>query len=375
MNVNNLNLKICLFVALVFMVFSAQTDAVMVPQVQTNSATDIQSNSAVLQGYISDLGDNYSSMVWFQYGTSSSYGYETIHTSKNSTGQFSQLTYGLSPNTTYHFRAVVQNYYTTSYGQDMTFYTSNNSGGVNSQIIVNAGQDQNVNSGQSVVLQGYAYDNYGNSSLSYSWSCNGGTLSSYSIAQPTFTAPYNQSQTSYICTLTVYSNNYNYYNSNSSSDSVTIYVNSGGGGSYYGNFYAETGSATNIFNNQVTLNGLFSGGSYPVNIYFQWGTGTGYGYSSNIQQFNYSGFVSQNIANLLANTTYHYRLVAQDKNGNTVYGQDKTFYTLTTGGGDYHYPAPYYPNYNNASYTAGVVQTISQLMVFLQQLLVNLQYQ
>ena len=94
----------------------------------------------------------------------------------------------------------------------------------------------------------------------------------------------------------------------------------------------QTSSATNISNYQATLNGYLSNvGLYTSNyVYFQWGTTTNYGYQTNQQYLSYAGSFSQNIANLSANTTYHFRAVAQGNYG-TVYGQDITFYTSGSG--------------------------------------------
>ncbi|MBI3337366.1 MAG: hypothetical protein HY005_01935 [Candidatus Staskawiczbacteria bacterium] len=251
-----INLKISSVIALALLMSAGFVLAFTVPQAQTNSATNIQDVSVTLGGNLYDLGGDYSSNVWFQYGTTTSYGYETIRISQNYAGYFNQNVYGLSPNTTYHFRAVVQNSYAINYGQDVTFTTSG---------------------------------------LTY-------------------------------------------------------------------NFYAQTNAATNIYNNRATLNGYVYGGTYAIAVWFQYGTSANYGYASNNQQINYSGSVSQTISNLTQNTTYHYRTLAQNSNGQVVYGRDMTF---VTGGGAYYQPS---------SYSAGVLETIKQMLVLIQQMLNNLQY-
>ncbi len=101
--------------------------------VQTNSATNIYNNQATLNGY---LNSNCSSgscagstSVWFQWGTSASYGNETTRQSINYSGSFSQNIANLNSNTIYHFRAVAQSGAgQIVYGQDMTFSTSGTSG-------------------------------------------------------------------------------------------------------------------------------------------------------------------------------------------------------------------------------------------------------
>ena len=92
----------------------------------------------------------------------------------------------------------------------------------------------------------------------------------------------------------------------------------------------QTTQATNIFNNQATLNGYLSntGSTYTCASYvwFQWGATTSYGNTTNQQVMNYTGAFSQNIFGTYPGNTYHFRAVARDCNGNTTYGQNQTFY-------------------------------------------------
>ena len=60
--------------------------------------------------------------VWFQWGYSSSYGYETSHLQQANAGAFSQNIAGLTPGNVYHFRAAGQDSSgNIVYGQDQTF--------------------------------------------------------------------------------------------------------------------------------------------------------------------------------------------------------------------------------------------------------------
>ena len=182
----------------------------------------------------------------------------------------------------------------------------------------NAGPDLYVNSGLTITLQGSGYDPQG-SSLTYYWNCSGGNLSSYNIAQPTYTAPSVSVQTTYNCTFTV-TNAYGF----SSTDTMLVYANDGSS-------VVQTNPAANILNNQATLNGqLLSNTSYNTQVWFQWGTTTNYGNQTNVQTLNNAGLFNQNIANLSTNTNYHFRAVAQTTSG-TFYGQDMTFHTSGSG--------------------------------------------
>jgi uncharacterized repeat protein (TIGR01451 family) len=81
--------------------------------------------SATLYGEITDDGGDPNLEVWFQYGKTTSYGYETPHQSKYGPGEFSATVSGLEDCTTYHYRALArhQNYDDTKYGEDKTFTT------------------------------------------------------------------------------------------------------------------------------------------------------------------------------------------------------------------------------------------------------------
>ena len=297
--------------------FLLTTSAIAItnPEVQTNSATNVQYNSATLNGNVTSLGQASYTSVWFQWGLTTSYGNETTHATISYPESFSHSIYNLAPNTAFHYRAVSQNSYGTVYGSDMTFTTGQ---GGSQLITVNAGPDLYITSGQSVVLQGSGADN-SSSSVTYRWSCNGGNLSNAYIAQPTYTSPYIAGEGTYSCTLTVANTN-----GNSNSDSAVIYTNYNNNDS----FLAQTNSVTNLNNNQVTLNGYTSGSnSYNTKGWFEWGTSTSYGNTTSQQTLTYSGSFNQNISGLYSNTTYHYRAVAQNSSGHIVYGQDMTFYT------------------------------------------------
>jgi N-acetylneuraminic acid mutarotase len=93
------------------------------PVVTTNLATFIASFSAKLNGSLDPHGLN--TTVYFEYGTTTSYGFstalqsETGNTYRNITANIN----GLSANTTYHFRIVATNSAGTRRGGDKTFTT------------------------------------------------------------------------------------------------------------------------------------------------------------------------------------------------------------------------------------------------------------
>jgi len=66
----------------------------------------------------------------------------------------------------------------------------------------NAGPDKEVYETESVILEGSGSDPDGDS-ITYHWTCNGGTLFDQNVAQPIFYAPIVSGNTTFICTLTV----------------------------------------------------------------------------------------------------------------------------------------------------------------------------
>ena len=193
--------------------------------------------------------------------------------------------------------------------------------------IVDAGESLYLVSGQTATLAGSAYDNDGGE-LKYSWSCSGGNLSSYNIAQPNYTAPqviaFNNYQ-SFICILTATDNS-----GLSNSDSVKIYVNYTDSINV-SDINVKTENATNIASNQATFNGSFSVKNNPPtggvkNVWFQYGFSSNYGNETEHQSMSgSSGPFFQNMSSLFLNATYHYRAVAEDFSENKFYGQDMTF--------------------------------------------------
>jgi len=93
------------------------------PVVITNPATNIATNTATLNGSVDPHG--LTTTVYFQYGTTISYGQTSASQSKtgNVYQNVSANISGLTALTTYHFRIVGTNNGGTTYGSDSTFTT------------------------------------------------------------------------------------------------------------------------------------------------------------------------------------------------------------------------------------------------------------
>ena len=94
----------------------------------THNATNINFNSVVLNGEITDHGRGTyeiydESDVWFEYGQTISYTSKTNKQRVKGENSFSGKISGLTPCTTYHYRTAAENESETSYGGDKVFTT------------------------------------------------------------------------------------------------------------------------------------------------------------------------------------------------------------------------------------------------------------
>jgi hypothetical protein len=93
------------------------------PAVTTNPATNVAGNSATVNGSVNPHG--LTTSVYFQYGTTTSYGLTTAPQSqgRNTLRNVSAGSSNLSASTVYHFRIVATNSAGTTFGSDRTFTT------------------------------------------------------------------------------------------------------------------------------------------------------------------------------------------------------------------------------------------------------------
>ena len=291
------------------------------PVVITNPATLIASFSATLNGSVDPHG--LTTTVYFQYGTTTSYGSTTLSQIKtgNTYQSISANLSGLTASTTYHFRLVATNTAGTRYGTDRTFTTLTATGPP--VVITNAAS---LIASFSATLNG-SVDPHGLPTTVY---FQYGTTTSYGLT----TAP--QSKTG---------NTYQNVTANISglTASTTYHfrmVATNGAGTRYGSDrtfrtlsatgppVVITNPATNIATNTATLNGSVDPHGLTTTVYFQYGTTTSYGHTSASQSKTGNVYqnVSANISGLTALTTYHFRIVGTN-NGGTTYGSDGTFTT------------------------------------------------
>ena len=90
--------------------------------VTTNEARPVTTRWAVLHGSLTDLGTASSVDVYFEWGETTDYGHKTRPRTMTKPRAFRAIIWGLTPATTYHFRAVAVGD-DTSYGSDKSFTT------------------------------------------------------------------------------------------------------------------------------------------------------------------------------------------------------------------------------------------------------------
>ena len=206
-----------------------------------------------------------------------------------------------------------------------------------------AGSNKTIQPGQSVYLDATVYNQNGSYPLTYSWTCTGGSLSSYNILNPTYYAPNVSNSATYLCTLTV--SNYQ----GSSSSGVSIFV-TGSGYNYYCNGYncnntgypsVSAGNKKSVQSGQsVYLDATVynQNGSYPLT--YSW-TCTG-GSLSNYNILNPTYYAP----NITYDTNYVCTLTASSYQGSSSSGV-----TISVIGNGYN--NNYYYNYNNGYYNSG----------------------
>ena len=291
------------------------------PVVTTNLATYVASFLATLNGSVDPNG--LTTSVYFQYGTTTGYGFTTAPHSKagNSPQSVSANIGGLTASTTYHFRIVATNSAGTRSGSDRIFTTLSATG-----LPVVTSNPATFVASFSAKLNG-SLDPHG---LTTSVHFQYGTTTSYGLT----TAPQSHSGNAYLNV----SANINSLSAN------TVYhfriVASNIAGTRYGSdrtFRALTATgppvvttnpATNMTSSSAKLNGSLDPHGLTTSVSFQYGTTTSYGHTTAMQSQTGNTFrnIAANISGLSTHATYHFRIMATN-NAGTRFGGDRTFTT------------------------------------------------
>ena len=296
------------------------------PAVTTNPATKVAAFSATLNGSVNPRGAT--TMVYFQYGLTTSYGSTTPMQTQNGNTlrPVSANITALLANRTYHFRVVAHNNGGTSFGADRTFTTLAATG-----LPVVTTNPATLIASFSATLNGSLNPHGFTTTVYFQY----GTTTSYGSTTPM------QTQTG---------NTYRNIAANISGLTPnTVYhfriVATNSAGTRFGGDrtfttltatgppVATTSPATFIASFSATLNALLNPHGLPTSVHFQYGTTPSYGLTTAPQSRTGNTFqaVGANVSGLTANTLYHFRVVASNAAGTTM-GSDRTFTTLTATG-------------------------------------------
>jgi phosphodiesterase/alkaline phosphatase D-like protein len=233
----------------------------------------------------------------------------------------------LQPNTTYHYRVVATNGDGTTYGADRTFSTLSSSGSpplVITDAATGIGAD-------SATLNGRAYTYNVSATVSFDW----GTDTNYGNTTIADQSPMTSGTLDPVTvTLTGLANHTTYHyrtvasNANGASYGADMTFAMGTGGTAP---TATTNAATGVGTATATLNATVNANGAATVVTFEYGLDTNYGSAALANPSPVSGSadtaVSTEINELLANTTYHFRVVGTNTKG-TASGADRTFTTL-----------------------------------------------
>jgi uncharacterized protein (TIGR02145 family) len=294
------------------------------PSALDQSITKLTTDTATIS--VTIIGFNLPTIVYFEYGTSVSYGHTVPADQSPVTGYYytsvSKDIGGMAAATTYHIRTVAVNSAGTTYGDDITFTTPGQVPFTSTKAVT----EKTINS---AVLSGTVNPNYLTTDVIFEY----GRTISYGSFVDAWHSPMSGSESIIIvASISNLETGATYHYRTSAVNSL---------GTTYGNDMTFTTlgqvptSTTKIVSaktaTSVTLNGTVNPNYLETTITFEYGTSVGYGSSVSALPTLLSGSTSTNvsvgISGLSCATTYHYRVKAVNFLG-TTYGNDITFTTL-----------------------------------------------
>lgn len=295
------------------------------PAVTTKAATPVSTTLATLNGNLISFGTSWGVWVRFEWGLTTSYGQQTWAEEAPMTGAFSATITGLSATTTYHFRAMAEGNDGTSYGDDMTFTTSD----FGIPEVMTTGSSPPPVTATTAILEGKLVSLGSASSVmaSFVWGTTQG-------------GPYPEETTGQVKTAT---GDFSAKVSGLSPGTTLYYkAKAAGDGTGYGaeRYYTTTSPATppsvatdsadqiGMTTARINMNVTSFGSAHDVCVYFEWGLTASYGNTTFPWTQTSLGSSSASLTGLSADTAYHFRAVAI---GDSIgYGYDMSFRTAST---------------------------------------------
>lgn len=294
-----------------------------VHSLETKPATEVKPHTATLNA--SFVGDGTETEYFYEWGTTEHYGSTTAVKKSSATGPTSlepaPLT-GLALETTYHYRIVAKNALGTTRGQDLTFKTLPAVAGLEVKPVTEL-------ESHSATLQGVFTGNGDLTKYHYKW----GPSTGYGHTTPTMEssatgvtplAPYHLEGLVPEVTYHVQIVAVNSEGETRSADATFTTPPAVRG--------LKTLPASEIGQEEIHLNAEFAGNGQDTEYWFEYGTSTKYDHkvpATPLDAGSPTGAkaISTTITDYVAYTTYHYRVVAENDEGETK-GNDETFETL-----------------------------------------------
>ena len=300
------------------------------PTITTGAATGVTDLSAVLNGTIDPDAGNF--VVYAQYGTTTAYGQIRNGDWHSGTGSrpCTVNPTDLLPGTTYHYRIAASDIFNnTYYGADQTFTTA---AAATPPEVQPTSIFSNIHSPTRVELY-LTWLKTGSSattvSYEYGLSTSYGSVAAYPTTLPINT--FRDLATASVVLTGLTPGMTYHFRGRAINGQGTVYTDDKTFTTPAGPILT-TGAATGITDLAATLNGTVNTNSLLLEMSFEYGTSTSYGYSewvSLFQQNTSAAPVSVNLSYLQPATTYHYRLKAVNhwQPTEVFYGPDATFTT------------------------------------------------
>lgn len=312
---------------------------VFIPNVVTNNATNVDEDSATLNGEVESTGNSTVSFLKFVYGTNQNNLFNTVYASPSSTNSngtdFDYNLSGLNDDTTYYYKACGTNSVGEDCGSIKSFTTDseddNDNGNdieVNTLSATNVDEDSATLRGDIIETNGEdveRYFEYGEDDDDLDETTY---LSGETDNEGTFSKTISglDEDTTYYFRACIESQDSNDDDCGSVRSFRTDDDNNYDDYDNDGDLISNTTFATGITGSSAVLNGVSINETNASSAsYFEYGTSTGnlgLGTSSNTVSAGQTLYNSKTVTGLLANTTYYYRIVTGD-----VKGQIKSFRT------------------------------------------------
>ncbi|HWX09271.1 MAG TPA: hypothetical protein VNY33_04775 [Gaiellaceae bacterium] len=289
------------------------------PTVTTKAASSVTDSTATLNGSVNPNGQ--ATTVYFEYGTSTSYGTKTPAASAGAgtaAKSMAAAVTALTGGATYHFRIVATNDAGTSRGSDQTFVTA-------AAPIVTTKAAASVTD-STATLNGSVNPNGQATTVYFEY----GTSTSYGTKTPAASAGAGTAAKNMAAAVNALTGGATYHFRIVATNAAGTTTGTDMTFTTTGRPVPQTGTAANLTETSATLAGTVDPNGHSTSWYFEYGRTAAYGTKSASQNAGTNQgarAVALPISGLTPGTTYHFRVVATSSAG-TTYGADASFTTV-----------------------------------------------